>query len=407
VTVDPAPERTSRQVRSGRINRRPPSFVATLFALAIVFALAWMFFVRSGSTVPTPEVNGIQGTFTYAPQPSPAPVGVSGEFSLVSSGDGRGAGQTASGRGAQPGAQSAYDAATRTETTYPGALPESHLRRTIGAWPPAWRIETHDPLDYQGLSAIVRAAVEDGDHAVGLKPLEQDGRKVWRAAMRMDGKALEVVVDQQTGIVTWYTDGAETFTAHVDWASPPPPGTTYAVSAPAGTPVKTVKVTGVSYAASPAEAGKTAGYDPLVSDLAPDGFALKAVATRDESGSPSEWLGGQGGPLPGPPEALVAQLYTRGLSWFTMEQIGPKAAKELQGRFADALAKDKDTQLSFQETTLQYGAFKGATAATWYQPSGPSLFVMGHYRAVFITGALTRQELIAYAEGLKPVPAAQ
>ena len=28
----------------------------------------------------------------------------------------------------------------------------------------------------------------------------------------------------------------------------------------------------------------------------------------------------------------------------------------------------------------------------------------GARRAVFVTGALTRQELIAFAEGLKPVP---
>ena len=43
---------------------------------------------------------------------------------------------------------------------------------------------------------------------------------------------------------------------------------------------------------------------------------------------------------------------------------------------------------------------------TWYQESGPSLFVAGARRAVFVTGALTRQELIAFAEGLKPVPSA-
>ena len=62
-------------------------------------------------------------------------------------------------------------------------------------------------------------------------------------------------------------------------------------------------------------------------------------------------------------------------------------------------------RLSYQATTLQFGAFKGETALTWYQESGPSLYVAGARRAVFVTGALTRQELIAFAEGLKPVPA--
>ena len=81
--------------------------------------------------------------------------------------------------------------------------------------------------------------------------------------------------------------------------------------------------------------------------------------------------------------------------------------KTLGRSSSELLDSAKDTQLSFQETTLQYGAFKGETASTWYQDSGPSLFVLGARRAVFVTGALTRQELIAYAEGLKQAPAAE
>jgi hypothetical protein len=34
------PERRSREIRSARVNRRPPSYAVTLVALAIVFALA-------------------------------------------------------------------------------------------------------------------------------------------------------------------------------------------------------------------------------------------------------------------------------------------------------------------------------------------------------------------------------
>ena len=107
--------------------------------------------------------------------------------------------------------------------------------RRIGAWPPAWRLATHSPLDYQGLAAIVRTAVEDGDDTVGIKPLKEGDRAVWRAALTLGGKLIDVVVDQQTGIVTWYSDGKDTFTANVDWASPPPADTTYTVKAPAGT----------------------------------------------------------------------------------------------------------------------------------------------------------------------------
>jgi hypothetical protein len=225
--------------------------------------------------------------------------------------------------------------------------------------------------------------------------------------MRMDGRVVYVVVDQQTGIVTWESNGAGTFTAAVRWGSPPPAGTTYRVDAPAGTPVKTVTTSTVTYASSPAAAASSAGYDPLVSDLAPDGYALKAIATWPTRSTLLDWLTDTpaGSAAAGPPRPLVAQLYTRGLSWFTMEQIGPGATEAFGPQLDAQLASARDVQLSFQQATLQYGAFKGATASTWYQPSGPSLFVKGARRAVFVTGGLTRQELIAFAEGLKPVAA--
>ena len=410
------PERVSREIRSARMNRRPPSFVATLVALAVVFAIAWMFFVRSGSNMPTPVVNGVRGTFTWqaiAQNASGVPR-ETGSFAAVASGDAGGRmtwENTAPRAGTSGSSESAYAAESRTETTFTRRTSPLGRRAkgltTVGAWPPVWRVATRSPLDYQGLSAIVRAAVEDGDHAVGIKPLKEGARTVWRAAMRMDGKVIDVVVDQESGIVTWYSDGTETFTADVDWASPPPAGRTSSVGVPAGTPMKTVEADAVSYAKTPAQAGEAAGYDPLVSDLAPDGYARKAVATWPADYAPVYWLTDRviSTPIAGPSEPLVAQLYTRGLNWFTTEQIGPGATRALSSQFPSLLASAMGTQLSFQQATLQYGAFKGRTASTWYQPSGPSLFVLGARRAVFITGALTRQELIAYAEGLKPVPA--
>jgi hypothetical protein len=298
--------------------------------------------------------------------------------------------------------QSGYDASTRTETTLGGKGPPT-LSRTVGQWPPMWRVATKSPLEHQGLAAIVRTAVEDGDDSVGIKPLTQGDRTVWRAALTMGGKEINVVVDQKSGIVTWYSDAESTFTATVNWASPPAAGTTYHVDVPAGTPAKTVKDGVVVYEASPAEAGEAAGYAPLVSDLAPDGYTRKAVATRPAELLPADWAGiGVGSPSIPPAGRAVLQAYTRGLSQFTLEQVGPLTLRRWDGLAAEAAEAAKD-RLSFEETTLQYGAFKGRTALTWYQQSGPSLFVAGARRAVFVTGALTRQELIAFAEGLEPV----
>jgi hypothetical protein len=414
------PQRRSQEIRSARFGRRPPTLAATLLALALVFSIAWVFFVRSSATAPAPAIAGVRGTYSWTvlgrwAGASTTRVDQVGGFSAVASGNagGREAPRVdPRGRLGNPPqllyswSQSAYDAGGRVEASVGGALsPDRPATRTVGAWPPVWRLATHSPLDYQGLSAIVRAAVEDGDHTVGLKPLEQDGRRVWRAALTLDGRPVELVVDQLTGIVTWCTDGRSTFTAAVDWASPPPPGQTYSVPAPAGTDVATVR-TGTAYAASPAAAGRTAGYDPLVSDLAPDGFALKAVATFPNGWDRAPgWLGVKqpiGSSRRGPAEPEVAQLYTRGLGWFTLEQVGPQAMGFLKTSLSGDLDPVSRQKVSYQVTTLQYGALKGATAATWYQASGPSLFVAGRRRAVFITGALTRQELVSFAEGLKP-----
>jgi hypothetical protein len=399
-------ERTSREIRSGRINRRPPSFVVTLVALAIIFALAWTFFLRSGPAAPTPRVEGIEGTYTWQP-PSPA-AGQTGSFSAVASGNAGGEAQSdAIVLGAGPPA-AAYDSATRTESLRVSHGPVTTVLRTVGAWPPVWRLATKSPLDYQGLAAIVRTAVEDRDDAVGIKPLKDGDRAVWRAALTLSGRQIVLVVDQETGIVTWCSDGASTFTANVDWGSPPPAGQTYSVEAPADAKVETKTADSYTYAPSPAEAGRVAGYDPLVSDLAPDGYAPKAVATTDGAYRPLIWFGATDRTVPIAPrlrEAVVADLYTQGLSWFTVEQAGPHVTHAIDASRQDLLQPATGSRLSFQQTTLQYGALKGATASTWYQESGPTLFVQSARRAVFITGALTRQELIAFAEGLKPVPA--
>ena len=395
-------ERTSRAIRSGRMNRRPPSFVVTLVALAIVFGLAWMFFVRSSPSAPAPVVSGVQGTYTW--QPSQPSSGQTGSFSAVASGNAGGEAESRSMvLGAGPPA-AAYDSATRTESLRVSHGPTVTAVRTIGAWPPVWRVATHSPLDYQGLAAVVRTAVDDRDDAVGIKPLKQGDRAVWRAAMTMDGKQIDLVVDQQTGIVTWYTDQKDTFTANVNWATPPPADTTYTVEVPAGADAKTLSG-GVVYAGSAAAAGRTAGYAPLVSRLAPDGYVVKAVATSRADMRPLSWISDKVLSLPvGPRGTAVLELYTRGLAQFTVEQVGP-ATMHFWASVHDWSGEATPGRLSYQETTLQYGAFKGATASTWYQESGPSLFVAGARRAIFVTGALTRQELIAFAEGLKPVPA--
>ena len=409
------PKRTSQELRAARVNRRPPRLSATVMTLGIIFAIAAVFVLRAPPSVPTPDVQGLQGVYTWQAQ-APGASGVpseTGSFAAVASGNAGGQmtmENTAPRAGISGEARSAYDAGRQTETTVASASSALGARsvqtRAIGAWPPVWRLATRSPLDYQGLAAIVRAAVEDGDRSIGFKPLIDGDRKVWRAAMTLDGRELQLVVDQLSGIVVWLADGRSTFTATVDWNSPPPPDQTYGVQVPAGRKVTTKTDRTFTYASSPAAAGRAAGYAPLVSELAPDGFALKAVATADVVGAPGDWLvldgrGVPGGRLAG--QRQVAQLYTRGLNWFSVQQLGPRAAAKSAAYLRDALGSIATDKLSLKTTTLQYGAFAGATAYTWYEVTGPTLFVSGPRHIVYVTGALTRQEVIAFAEGLKPL----
>lgn len=409
------PERTSHELRTARANRRPPRFAATIIALGIIFALAYVFFLHAPPPVPTPEIQGMQGTYTWQAQAQGA-TGVpreTGFFSVVASGaaGGQMTMENTAPRASTFGkAQSAYNVERRTETTVESASTAVGARdvqtHSVGTWPPVWRVVTRSPLDYQGLAAIVRAAVEDRDRSIGIKPIKESDRKVWRAAMKLDGKDTELVVDQLTGIVVWYTDGRSTFTATVDWSSPPPPDETYVVKVPAGRKITTKSDGTFAYAPSTAAAGRTTGYAPLVSNLAPDGFALKAVATADMGGAPGNWLVHDGHSMPVDPLAgqrQVAQLYTRGLSWFSVQQLGPRAAGKWVAYLRDTLRSIAADKLSFETTTLQYGALTGATACTWYDTTGPTLFVSDPRHIVYITGALTRQDLISFAEGLKPV----
>ena len=98
----------------------------------------------------------------------------------------------------------------------------------------------------------------------------------------------------------------------------------------------------------------------------------------------------------------VVQLFTRGLVWFEIRQIAKKQASD---GLARALETARATGLSFEQTPLQYGVFAGRTAATWYEATGPALLVGDGRRVVYVTGALTRQELLSLAEGFKPLTA--
>jgi hypothetical protein len=380
-----------------------------LLVLGILFALAYVFILRAPPTVPAPELKETQGTYTWESAVAGGAGSGSGDFAALAGGDAWGTFSPDAG-GTPRLVRSAYAAGSRTESTLgPGAggVAVTFTRHT-GAWPPSWLVATRSPLDYQGLAAIVRSAVEDGDAAVGVKPFEQDGRKVWRAALTLDGITRELVVDQDSGLVTWCTDGESTFIAAVDWAPSPLPATAPPLTGPVDSPAVSTADPDYTYWTSPAQAGRASGFVPLASGLAPDGYSQAAVATAPLTGAAADWLaaaslpaGGSAGTATGPP-LQIAELYVRGLGRFEVRQLDDTA---VAGALDRAFQEIGATALSFQRTALQYGVFAGRTAATWYAADGPTLLVGDGRRVVYVTGALTRQELLSLAEGFRPLPA--
>ena len=418
------PERPSQRIRAARTNRRPPRYATTLMALGIIFALAYVFLIHQPPAPPVPAIKYLQGTYVWqarSPAASPTPTPETGSFAAVASGDTAGQARLSPDR-AQPSfgfalpsnIDSSYSASRREESravTRTQGGGGTAYARDIGAWPPVWRLSSRSPLDYQGLAADVLSAAQDGDHSIGTKQIKAGGRKVWRAALQFGQTEVEVVVDQLTGIVTWCSrvspDAQDTFTATVDWDAKPAAGQTYSVPAPAGARVAVTRDRTYTYRASLAAAGAATKLTPLESTLQPDGYTLRSVATRRRDDLEAAALGDaaqtarRGARLA--PANEIDQLYTRDLTWFAIAQTRVAGNAALASQVAALVGQGLSGQLSLQSEVLQYGAFTGSRAYSWYSPSGPALFVADKEFAVTVRGGITRDDLVSLTEGLKPL----
>ena len=376
-----------------------------LLALAIIFVLAYVFIVRAPAPATVPALQAVRGSFTW----KTTALAESGEFFAQASGDAAGRSQTS-----RAAAVSRYDAAQRrnvTVTTVAGAITGAAAgAATVDAWPPLWRASTPSPLDYQGISAVVRSAVEDGDANVGIKPGRAHGRDVWRAALHFGPKLVEAVVDQGTGLVTWLTTSTPgslvTFTAAVDFGVTAPVGLAWHF--PAIGHLQQTRVPGRTYQPTLTAAGVAAGFVPLRSTLQPDGYVLRAVATRrgdlagllavPGDGAPA---GPKGGPARSPDE--IDLVYSRGLTWFTVQELDLKGNAAAVAQATVAAIRRMRFALSGQTSKLEYGEFAGQTAYSWYGEQGPTVFMADAGYAVLISGGLTRQEALSAADGFKPL----
>ncbi len=162
-----------------------------------------------------------------------------------------------------------------------------------------------------------------------------------------------------------------------------------------------------TYRPSLAAAGEATGFMPLKSTLQPDGFTLRSVATRRRDDLEAAVLGdasqaARPGAKPAPANE-IDQLYARDLTWFAIAQTRVAGDPALASQVAALAGQGLSGQLSLQSEVLQYGAFAGSRAYTWYSPTGPALFVANKASAVTVRGGITRGDLISLAEGLEPL----
>ena len=405
-------ERTSREIRAGRINRRPPSFVVTLVALAIIFALAWTFFLRSGPAAPTPRVEGIQGTYTWEP---PAPL-ASGR--TARSAPSRAATPAARRRPRRPSSEPARRPRPTTRRRGRSRLRVSHgpaghrrahrrrlaaglarrhaaARWTTRAWRPSCARRSRTATTPSASSRSRTATAPCGERRMTLE------RQADRARRRPGDRHRDLVQRRARPRSPRASTGGR---------RRPPARPTRSTRRRAAT----VETTAAGDVHLRGVAGGSRAHGRLrPAGLGPGAGRLRTQGRRHHSTTRTgRWSGSrrsrQAVPVAPAPRnrGRRAAVHARA-ELVHVEQVGPAATRAFEPRAGSAASRRAGvaTSCRYQETTLQYGALQGATASTWYQESGPTLFVRSARRAVFITGALTRQELIAFAEGLKPVPA--
>jgi hypothetical protein len=403
-------ERAGRAVGPARAGRAPGGLGATLAALAVVFLLFYAFVLRPAPSATAPALDTAWGRFSLTVERfaggSPAQGSVAGTFLVASDGSVR-VEATVANDGARLGRPGdnmwVYDAATDTAIhSWTDARGTVEALVTVESRRP-WRSGGHTPVDYQGLAAIVRSAVEDGDAAIGIKPVVHEGRSGWRASWKDDGLLTDVIVDRESGLVVWcsrFFEGAGGVRERHEYAATgltldtSPPAGSFSVRPPPGARLETVRderryVDGVG------GASETLGLALAESTLLPDGFRPMLWSILEERDPWPAWIEGwASGPAVGPTRAQkgVQIVYTRGLAAFEVE-IVPAAGLTTLGDF------DWSGLLSHKAVTLQYGSFRGRSAHTFFDDA-PSAIAWNDDFAVRVRGCITRLETVAVLEGL-------
>ena len=404
-------ERASTRLMTARVRRTPARFSVTLTALAILFVVVYAFVLKPAPSVTAPALSSASGRFVSIEEQREGGevkrTSATGTFVL--SGDGSAAVDVVVENGGlsfdRPGpGRYVYDAERReslhvTETRAGGERAEL----VTGGWPPLWHVGAYTPLEYQDDAAIVRSAVEDGDETIGIKPVLYEERKAWRASWRSGSWQKDLVVDQETGLVLWYSlrsagdgdaGGVEYRVEGLRLDEPPAAGA-FDTTPPAGARLESFESGDPAFVGGLEEAAERIGVALPASTLDPDGYDVAAVATTASPGVPASWIDLKAaGPSMGArhDDALLL-VYAKGLSSYTIEIVATQDRTALGGWSWEDL-------FGHATVELQYGLFAGRTAHTWYG-QGPTAVVWDDDYVVRVSGGLTRTEAVSILEGLE------
>ncbi len=398
---------------TARVRRTPARFSVTLTALAILFVVFYAFVLKPAPSVTAPALSSASGRFVFTEEQREGGevkrTSATGAFVL--SGDGSAAVEVVVENDGlsfdRPGpGRYVYDAERReslhvTETRSGGQRAEL----VTGGWPPLWRLGAYTPLEFQNDAAIVRSAVEDGDETIGIKPVLYEERKAWRASWRSNSWQTDLVVDQETGLVLWYSlrsagdapaSGVEYRVEGLRLDEPPAAGA-FDTTPPAGARLETFEPGDPAFVDGLEEAAERIGVALPASTLDPDGYSVAAVVTTTSPGVPASWINPRAAGL-GPTTAArqddtLLLFNSKGLSSYTIEIVATQDRTTLGGWSWEEL-------FGHATVELQYGLFAGCTAHTWYG-EGPTAVVWDDDYVVRVSGGLTRTEAVSVLEGLE------
>jgi hypothetical protein len=300
------------------------------------------------------------------------------------------------------GARSAYDAARGVEraitTSAVAGVGGRFYAERVGLAPGPPDESAPSPLLDQQLGAVTRALAAADDPRV--RAIEFHGRSAWVLDVAVKPNTLDTDIDHLAVTV----DRTSAFPLHVlatlhgrfrselrldklELDSSPAPGT-FSVQFPPHAEVLRTDAGFVNVDLG--QAGRLAGYQPLLPTHVPPRFRLVTVAVAKSA----ERTGpGQTNP---PSRRVVSMSYRRGL-----EQITITTRLRGDGRWRDPFAVE-GVPASGEQVHLDRGALAGSTAEVVVDPRViPHLWAVSDRLVVTVAGDLSRDQLIAIAEALR------